>query len=210
MSQTDRQTDKATHWKSAIFEEEWPALNGELPQHVKELHKKLEICPTSGRQHYQVHVVCYRQVRLSAMTSWIRKTKWFAVIGEQHIKNSIAYISKVETTAPGAQVEVVKGQPYLQLHDLLLVVARNFSTYNEDEKPTPNMLLNQHMWERALRLTIQEMGIHWISKLSNPVLSKMWNICWRELLDAVQKEEGSFIIEEPDNRVLGYAFIADA
>jgi len=202
MDQTDRQTDKSTHWKTAVFDlnNNWEAL-GKLPEHVKELHKKLEVCPTTGKEHYQIHVVCHRQVRLSAMTSWIKSTKWFMVIGKQHIANSIAYISKAETTAPGAEVEVVKGEQYYQIHDLLLIVARTFQLKVGKEMvdlQASDFIINkQFLWKHAAKTAVEQLGLKWITKLSNPVLEKSWNIHCDTLLRAVWEEEGSFIIEEP-------------
>lgn len=202
MDQTDRQTDKSTHWKTAVFDTNgnWEALE-KLPDHVKEVHKKLEICPTTGKEHYQIHVVCHRQVRLSAMTGWIKHTKWFMVIGKQHIANSIAYISKLDTTAPGAEVQVVKGEQYYQIHDLLLIVARCFelSTAADmtDLQSSDFVINKQYLWKYAAASTVRQLGLKWITKLSNPVLEKSWNIHHATLLEAVYEDEGSFIIEEP-------------
>jgi len=208
MAQTDRQTDKAIHWKTAVFDDpngstagNWEALD-KLPDHVKELHRKKEICPETQREHFQIHVVCHRQVRLKAMTDWIKHTKWFAVLGKQHIENSLAYIRKVETTAPGAEVEVLQGDRYLQIHELLLFVARNFemSAWAENDMTVVKsewIATKQYLWKYASPPTVSEYGLKWISKLSNPVLEKSWNIYYAELLKVVWEEEGSFIIEDP-------------
>jgi len=208
MSQTDRQTDKAIHWKTAVFDDpngstagNWEALD-KLPDHVKELHRKKEICPETQREHFQIHVVCHRQVRLKAMTDWIKHTKWFAVLGKQHIENSLAYIRKVETTAPGAEVEVLQGDRYLQIHELLLFVARNFemTTFAENDYTVAQsdwICTKQYLWKHASPPTIREYGLKWISKLCNPVLEKTWNLYHAELLKVVWEEEGSFIIEDP-------------
>lgn len=206
MSQTDRQTDKATHWKAAVFEhpsaDQWGALN-QPPECVKEVHKKKEICPETGREHMQTHVVCHRQVRRSALSDWIKFTKWMPVIGDQHIKNSIAYIGKPETTAPGAQVEVVHGTAYMQLHELLLVVARcyNGKTLRECEKRSGlagmEQWEQQKLWKNAAKHVVRDLGLAWINKLSNPALEKAWNIWGDSCMDVVHQEEGVSIIEDP-------------
>jgi len=198
MSQTDRQTDKAIHWKTAVFdvEDNWSKLEN-LPAHVKEVHRQKEVCPTTGKEHYQIHVVCHRQVRLKQMTDWIKHTKWFSVVGKDHIENSIRYCSKEDSRAPGTAPEVVKGEAYLQIHEMLKVIARAFV-----ERPLFHYANNYKKWEEqflfknAAKWLIEE-DLRWISKLSNPVVEKMWNYFHREVLDAVQNEEGSFIIEEP-------------
>jgi len=204
--QTDRQTDKATHWKTAVFDvsgsDNWGKLDV-LPSFVKEVHRKKEICPTTGRPHFQTHVICHRQVRLNQMTSWIKQTKWSPVIGEQHIKNSIAYIRKVETTAPGAEVEVVQGGKFYQLHELLLEVAKDWEPttiqpyMNELEwiKAQEKALL----WPYAARLCVNKRGIEWITKLAVPTLEKSWNIHHMALLREAG-QEGPFIIEGPETQ----------
>lgn len=201
MEQTDRQTDKATHWKTAVFEldDNWKKLEV-LPAHVKEVHKQKEVCPTTNKEHYQIHVVCHRQVRLSAMTGWIKRTKWFAVVGAQHIANSIAYCSKKESAVEGTH-EVVKGEEYHRIHDLLLIIARAYMHIRTDNPHA----LHQLQWDleeapkfkNACRYLVQQ-DIKWINKVCNPVVEKMWNIFYREVLEIVREEEGAFIIEAPD------------
>jgi len=72
--QTDRQDDvfKATHWNSGIFDvnDNWNQLE-KLPDFVKKIYKQQEICPTTGRLHYQTHVQCHRQVRRTQLSEWI-------------------------------------------------------------------------------------------------------------------------------------------
>jgi len=208
--ETARQTDKATHWKTAVFDGEgntsgqW-ALLDVLPAHVKEVHKKKEVCPTSGKEHYQIHVICNRQVRLTQMTSWLKFTKWFPVIGDQHIKNSIAYVSKVETTAPGAKVEVIKGTPYLQIHEILMEVGRAYRPMDPNPvglSPVEQQLhnkrfLEQHLWKNAARFIVQDKGIEWITKLSCPTLEKNWNIFYNEIFMEVEKEKGALSLKHP-------------
>jgi len=200
--QTDRQTDKetkATHWNTAVWDVSgnWQALDA-LPSFVKEVHRKLEIAPTTGREHFQIHVICHRQVRMSQMSSWIKHTSWKAIIGDQYIKNSLAYIRKVETTAPGAQVEVVHGTKYYQIHELLLEVAKHFKPIAADEvdfsKPSEIAAYsNQYEWSRAAKHTVQALGIEWVTKLSVPTLEKSWKIFHEELLNEVGKQRASII-----------------
>jgi hypothetical protein len=207
--ETDRQAAKATHWKTAVFDGEgntsgqWTLLET-LPLYVKEVHKKKEVCPETGKEHYQIHVICHRQVRLTQMTSWLKYTKWFPVIGDQHIKNSIAYVSKVETTAPGAQVEVIRGTSYLQIHEILMEVGRAFKPMgppgdltNVDLHIYNKRFLEQHLWKNAARFIVQDKGIEWITKLACPTLEKNWNIFYQEIFEEVAKEKGALSLKHP-------------
>lgn len=182
MSQTDRQPDKASHWNSAVFDEgegfsrQWELLD-RLPNFVRKLHKKKEICPTTGREHYQVHVECARQVRLTQLSSWIKHTKWTAVIGKQYIDNSINYIAKEATTAPGAKVEILDNpEKYFRLSDILQEIAKR-------SLPSPTSvdilyfkslsLYDMNEWKRITGRMIQE-DETWVNKLCNPTLPRFW------------------------------------
>lgn len=209
MAQTDRQTDKATHWKTAIFDsgENFSGQYGALdilPSHVKEVHRKKEICPDTGREHYQVHVICHRQVKLKQMTDWIKYTKWFMVLGAEHIKNSLNYIRKVDTTAPGAQVEVIQGEQYLRLSELLKCIARAYieSDLSQGARPLDiQIYMDRHLYKKAARHLVQQ-DLNWINKLCNPAVEKAWNYFHQEVFQDVWEEEGSFIIEDPSAAIL--------
>lgn len=210
MAQTDRQTDgKAIHWNSAIFDcsGNWDKLTL-LPAFVKEVHRQKEVCPSTGREHYQTHVVCHRQVTLKQMCGWIRQTNWRAIKGAEYIANSLNYCRKKETAVEGT-FEVVKGEKYLRIHELLLAVARALrptllpipsppkagnavSAFNASRDMEEYE--KQFIFKNAARKIVQKEGLIWIDKLSNPVVEKMWNYFHKEILAECEKEEG-FIIE---------------
>lgn len=198
MAQTDRQTDKATHWKTAIFdvEDNWTKLDAKPPTFIKFVKMKKEVCPTTGKEHFQVHVQCKKQVRLTQMCGYIKHTKWFAVFGDQHIKNSLAYIEKKDTTAPGAEVIVKEGDEYFQLHQIMEILAR----YAEPETDLAHYLdLNPekspNSWKWVTRRLLH-VDRTWANRLSNPTLRRMW-ADWGSLFIQNWEAEGSFIIEDP-------------
>ena len=55
---------------------------------------------------------------------------------------------------------------------------------------------DQFLFKNAARKIVQQEGLVWIDKLSNPVVEKMWNIFHKEILAECEKE-GGFIIEPP-------------
>lgn len=201
MAQTDRQTDKAIHWNSAVFDNSgnWAKLEV-LPAFVKEVHRQKEVCPTTQREHYQIHVVCHRQVRLAAMREWIQ-THWKPVRGTAFIANSINYCKKKETSIPGTS-EIILGEKYLRIHELLLEIARNI-----DVEPLPEnadafkmaKYERQFLFKNAARDLIAKKGLVWIDKLSNPAVEKAWNYFYHEVMEAAKQQEDSFIIEESSN-----------
>lgn len=209
--------DKATHWKTAIydcnaedssgvkFSGQW-ALLDTLPSFVKTLYRKQEICPTTHRPHFQIHVICHTQQRPAKMYEWIRHTKWIMVKGPQHVQNSINYINKTETTAPGAKLEILEGEKYYRIHELLLEIAR----FSEPSWPSGNLspfdykqLLQINDWANVtLRMVDQDLT--WASKLANPALRRFWEdwksafICRIE--DYSSETMGAFIIEAPSGQ----------
>lgn len=199
MEKTDRQTDKAVHWNSAIFDisGNWAKLET-LPHWVKEVHKQQETCPTTGRLHYQVHIVCNQQQRLSALRGWIQ-THWKPIRGQEYIQNSIAYCSKTLSAVPGTH-EVVKGEKYYRIHELLYIIAMSFvPTWHLGEVDSPEKLeryTKQYLFKSAARDLVSR-DLRWIDKLSNPVVAQMWNAFHLEVFEKVHQElESSFIIEE--------------
>ena len=204
MDQTDRQTDKATHWKTAVYDEgddktgahwsgQWAKLDT-IPSFVKTLYRQKEVCPETQRLHFQVHVVCHRQCRRTQLSGWIKHTKWIPVVGEQHITNSINYCSKKDTAVPGTY-EVTQGEEYMRLHQLLQELAK----HSEFELPqfsldvVPKQSMNG--WKWISRRLIMKDPI-WADKLSNPTLRRMWED-WGSIFIWNWEEGGAHIIEAP-------------
>jgi len=196
MAQTDRQTDKAIHWNSAVFDNSgnWAKLEV-LPAFVKEVHQQKEVCPTTKREHYQIHVVCHRQVRLAAMRDWIQ-THWKPVRGAAFIANSIAYTKKNYTAIPGTSATVT-GEKYLRIHELLMEIARCLVVVPLKADANAFDLERyerQFIYKNAARDLVRAKGLVWIDKLSNPVVEKAWNYFHEEV--RAKHAEDSFIIEE--------------
>jgi len=200
-SQTDRQTDKpAIHWKTAVFDKEdnWAKLD-KLPAHVKKVYRQKEVCPETGNIHWQIHVHCHRQVRLTQLTSWIKYTKWIPVWGDEHIKNSIAYCSKIDSAISGTQ-RVDEGESYLRLHELLLCVARAVPPLVVIlNKLTDKSKKDYYLYKNVAPFLVAQ-NLNWINKLSNPMVEKSWNMFHGELFEFLHEELeecGGFIIEAP-------------
>lgn len=203
MAQTDRQTDKfqgtAIHWKSAIFDvdDNWSKLDT-VPSFVKTVYRQKEICPTTQKPHFQAHIVCHQQQRISKLCSWIKATKWIPVKGDDHIKNSINYTSKKDTAVEGTH-QVQHGEKYYQLHELLLEIAKRYTP--DDALITDTGLwLQRRSWEGLTSRMVRE-DPKWANKLSNPGLKKMWDWWGDEFLlkvsEYLEETSGAYIIEGP-------------
>lgn len=121
MSQTDRQTDKATWWSVTAFaEDEIRELSGtEFPRFVKKVFGGMEKCPTSGRLHFQGAIQCHSQQRFSALKKWLKTSHLEVARNEDAIRQ---YAMK-EDTAVGPKREAMNTTPYAAMHDLLTQVA---------------------------------------------------------------------------------------
>lgn len=199
MTQTDRQTDKATHWKSAIFDvdDNWAKLEV-LPDFVKEVHRQKEICPTTGNPHFQCHVVCHRQVRINQLSGWIKATKWLPVLGKTHIENSIKYTSKPESAVEGTH-QVIQGEKYWQFHEILQEIAKQYSC-EDDNVFLPKDYFFRRGWIH-LTSRLVDKDPKWVNKLSNPALKKAWDY-WGDIFlykvrEYVEETSGAYIIEGP-------------
>lgn len=204
MSQTDRQTDRpATHWKSAIFETDgnWSKLDT-IPAFVKEVHSQKEICPTTGNPHFQVHVVCNRQVRLTQMCGWIKATKWIPVFGKDHIQNSINYCKKKDTAVEGTH-KVVHGDKYYQMHELLEEIAKQYDHPFPSTEQSRSSELERAVSYETLTSRLVERDIKWVNKLCNPQIKKMWEMYkWifiSKMQSHIDETGGAYIIEAPND-----------
>lgn len=203
MSQTDRQTDKFTHWKTAVFgvDDNWSKLDT-LPPFVKTVYKQKEICPSTGNPHFQIHVVCNRQVRLTQMCSWIKSTKWIGIPAsdKKHIENSIKYTSKSDTAVAGTH-EVVQGEKYFQMHELLELIAKEYDHPERTTETTKTSVLDQAISFETLTSRMVSRDVKWVNKLCNPQIKKMWDMyAWvfiKKMWEHLDETSGAYIIESP-------------
>lgn len=103
MNQTDSQTDRAFHFMGTAYGEDMLKLEdvSGLPQFVKKVYGGREICPKTGREHFQYHIACRTQQRWSAIKKWLTG----AHIQVARVpKDSIAYAMKVATASGVKQV----------------------------------------------------------------------------------------------------------
>lgn len=212
MSQTDRQTDKSIHWNSAIFDvdENWAKLDT-LPSFVKEVHRQKEVCPTTGKEHFQIHVICHRQVRLTQMCGWIKATKWKAVIGKEFIANSIKYCSKSATAVPGTQ-QILQGEKYLQLYEILFELAKKVELILSYHDSRLYDGVDFPSWESVSSALI-EVDFKWVNKLNAPGVKNAWtwwgSVFYHKLTEFAVETGGGSIIEatSPEEVISDYLFL---
>jgi len=92
-----------------------PEDTGRVPDWVKECHGGVEICPDTQRRHLQVGIVCSRQIRLSALISWVPGAHC------EVAKNRTAVLryAMKEETAEGEKQVATNSTPFLAPNEIL-------------------------------------------------------------------------------------------
>lgn len=143
--QTDRQTDKATNWVVTAYNEDILLLEdvSNIPHFVHKVYGGREICPTTGREHFQGHIQCKSQQRFSAIKRWLR-TAHIEVCRD--FKASIAYAMK-EDTASGVKNEVINPREYKSMEEALIDVAAvcDYICGHTAEDPDPPSGCPEHL-----------------------------------------------------------------
>lgn len=187
MAQTDRQTDKTTRWAFTAFEEQWGLFN-EIPDIVAEWMWQTEVCPDTGRKHYQGCLRTRTQQRFTAL----RK-----ILPGVHIEPArnwealVNYCKKKDTSVEGSQKHNVNGRKYLKFHEALIRIANayvdeyvsiandmktlafdeaiGFANENADKVDT-------RCYQRAVE-TLCSKHPEDISLYSNPQMIRAWKMC---------------------------------
>ena len=118
MAQTDRQTDKATHWAVTAYGNDILLLEDDTnyPTFVKKVYGGRELCPKTNREHFQGHLELKAQQRLSAIKKWL-PTAHLEIA--RNFKASILYALKADTAA-GDKTEKQNLKPYVTMESAMM------------------------------------------------------------------------------------------
>lgn len=117
---TDRQTDKSTRWAFTAYEEQW-SLFKDMKQDVAEWGYQTEVCPTTGKPHYQGFIRMSRQYRFKAMR------ELFPGVHLEVAKNwdaLVNYCRKSETAIDDTQVHVKSTYEHWSMERLFIEMAK--------------------------------------------------------------------------------------
>lgn len=171
---TDRQTDKATHWLVTGFSGEIVMLETpeQWPPFVKKVYGGREICPTSGREHFQGHIQCNAQQRFSALKKWL-PTAHLEVARDAQA--SMKYAMKEETSS-GEKRVVDNPRPFvtdrMALEKLADVCPQfcNCKTYPDKQLCFDD---KEDFWHRVREILIAEPDL--CGLYGKPDLYRLWN-----------------------------------
>lgn len=122
MTQTDRQTDKGMIWSVTAFNDEIALVKDKTkyPAYVKLLVGQDEVCPETGKKHFQGCIQLHTQQRLSALKKWLPTAHFEICRNKDALLN---YVTKDETRdmsgeriSNGPRIEYI---PFDKLNELL-------------------------------------------------------------------------------------------
>lgn len=147
MTQTDRQTDKAMIWACTAFNDEIELIKdkAKYPAFVKLVVGQDEICPDTGKKHFQGCIQLFTQQRLSALKKWLPTAHFEVCRNKDALLN---YVNKDDTRdlsgeriSNGARIEYI---PFDKLNELLA------DTWIALEKDLKKLYVSRHPGEEKL------------------------------------------------------------
>jgi len=203
----DRQTDKATHWAVTAYGDDILTIENvaTCPPFVKTVFGGREICPTTGREHFQGHIQCKTQQRFAAIKKWLPRAHIEIV---RNVKASIQYALK-EDTSSGEKKEMVNPKPFVTDRMVMEKLANtclqfcDCKAFIPKEGWTPAHLDDKEdFWHRVRRILLDEPDL--CGLLAKPDIYRLWNhtkfvwFCRRRAMDSITHSPQNLIIT-PDN-----------
>lgn len=195
MEQTDRQTDskaRGSHWSLTIYDPgELNAFQSKdgWPLWVKKAVGQEEICPTTGKHHWQCYLQT-EQIRFSSLKKWLPT----AHIEIARNKNALKqYVAKSETAVDGTKFDITTDKEHLGLHQQLELFARCWlaaedeikKTYYGDLKLKPGEVEKKVYW--FLVNIILRDNPEQAAMFANPALERMWVNTWMTWVDLARE-----------------------
>lgn len=186
MAKTDRQTDKAVWWSVTAFGDEIAILEdtSKYPPIVRKVHGGREMCPTTGKEHFQGAIQCTTQVRMSALKQWLPTAHFEAA----RQKDALLKYAMKEDTATGEKLERTNPVKYYTPEELLTEIAYSMVEYADDMKYRGEEGAKRYFNEAICLLLINDAKL--TGQLMNPSLRNFWVIThtvW--LLRAKQRKQ---------------------
>lgn len=175
---TDRQTDKSTNWAVTAFGNDIALLEDvkSYPSYVKKVYGGRELCPESGREHFQGHLQLSTQQRLSAIKKWL-PTAHLEIA--RNFKASVAYAMKADT-ASGEKNEVINPKPFIDNETALMMLAR-VEVPDDIEWQT-----DKSFWFRVKAILRQD--THLCGLFAKPDIYRLWKHTWEVWIEKSAEE----------------------
>lgn len=126
---------KSQRWAFTAYEQDWDCFRV-MPEIVAEWGYQEEMCPTTGRKHYQGYMRLKRQARLAQLKKIFPTTHFEIAKNWDALVN---YCKKEETRVDGGQQRHEVSTRYLSMSDALIKVAAvaeriDISRYDDEDR----------------------------------------------------------------------------
>lgn len=145
MLKTDRQTDKGMIWSVTAFNDDIRIIKDKetYPAYVKQVLGQDEVCPDTGKEHFQGFLQLYTQQRISALKKWLPTAHFEICRNKDALKQ---YVQKDDTRAPdGDQIDNGSRVEYMPFDKLCKFLADTFLSIEDDWKEHGHTLTDKQM-----------------------------------------------------------------
>ncbi len=166
MSQTDRQTDKATWWSVTAYNDEIERLEDTTtyPPDVIKVWGGREECPTTKRVHFQGCIQLRKQQRRAWLKSWLPTAHLEPAIQKEALKK---YAMKADT-ATGEKLERSNTVKYYSADEICLLIG---------SKVTDEIMMrsadHKDWFKASINILLRE-NVRLAGQLMNPSLRSFW------------------------------------
>lgn len=186
MSQTDRQTDKATWWSVTAYGDEILLLEDSVkyPPDVAKVYGGREECPTTGREHFQGCIQLRKQQRLKWFKSWLPTAHLETARSSEALKK---YAMKADT-ATGDKLERQNAVKYYSADEICLLIGSKV-TDDMIEKSADH----KDWFKSSINVLLRE-NVKLAGQLMNPSLRNFW--CDTALVWIDKSRENEMVSDE--------------
>lgn len=166
MAQTGRQTDKSTWWSCTAWNDEILLLEdaSKYPPDVVKVYGGREICPDTGREHFQGCIQLRKQQRLTWFKAWLPTAHFEPARQKDALKK---YAMKTDT-ASGEKLERTNVIKYYTADEICILVGSKVEESDILETPDPKI-----WFKRSINKLLRE-NHKLAAQLMNPSLRNFW------------------------------------
>lgn len=175
MDQTDKtdKTARATTWSVTAWKEEIAICRdgSRFPNFVERVDGQTETCPKTNTIHFQGLIKCSRQVRMSALKSWLPSAHLEPAKSVPALKT---YIKKTETSN-GDYGSTANEMPHFAPEEVLRMLGDAHDQIEDMERFVINNKFNSNAYFFSLVDTIvEEKGDKYVRLFMNPILKTLF------------------------------------
>lgn len=142
---TDKKFERASCWSITAFNDEIDLIEAQdsWPKFVKKILGGREICPTTGKEHFQGALFSHGTIRFSQVKSWLPQAHIEAAKKEEAL---VKYVMKKETAVSEKKV-IHNSYKFYRVDQIIQLIAKEAITIYM-RSPGAHSLLGIKLWIR--------------------------------------------------------------